>query len=354
MKRAVRSIRAFVVLGLVVAVTGSITAPGNPLHRPGHRSPSPSHVYAPYFRTWAPGNLLSTAVLSGVRYFTLAFIQTAYPGSCTPTWNGNPRQPVTGGLFRSEISGLRKLGGSVILSFGGSSADNSGTEMADSCGSVARIATAYESIIRTYGISRLDMDVEGRALTDLTGIDRRNEALHLTETWAARHGYPLQIQYTLPTLPSGLPDKCLSVLADAVYRGTRVDMVNIMAFDYYQPHEGVVEMGAAADTALRALHVQLARLYRGDSAARVWAMEGVTLLPGIDSYPARTEITRLSDAAQVIKFAESKRIGLLSIWSVQRDNGNCPGIADSGQCSGLRQRHWAFSRLLDRFTRPSS
>jgi hypothetical protein len=351
MGRVRRFVKAVAVLGLVAAVTGSFTAPGKVAQRASRTNPFPSQVYAPYFRTWAPMSLVGTALASGARYFTLAFIQAPYLGSCTPTWNGNPTEPVVAGLFREEIAALHKLGGSVVISFGGSSADNTGTELADSCSSVTRIAAAYERVIRTYGASRLDMDVEGRALDNYPGIVRRNQALRLVQGWAARHGYPLQVQYTLPTLASGLPRKCLSLLADAAASGTRIDVVNVMAFDYYQPHEGIVKMGAAADAALSALHVQLARLHRSDSAARIWAMEGVTLLPGIDSYPERTEITYLSDAVQTAQFAAAKHIGLMSIWSAERDNGNCPGVADGGQCSGLRQRPWAFSRILERFTR---
>jgi chitinase len=123
-----------------------------------------------------------------------------------------------------------------------------------------------------------------------------------------------------------------------------------MAFDYDRPHEGMVRMGAAAVAALSALHIQLARLHPRLNAAGIWAMEGLTLLPGIDSDPARTEITRLPDAARAVQHAEAEHIGLMSIWSAQRDNGNCPGVADSGRCSGITQRPWAFTRLLSRFT----
>ncbi len=79
-------------------------------------------------------------------------------------------------------------------------------------------------------------------------------------------------------------------------------------------------------------------------------MEGVTLLPGIDSAPGKLEITYLSDAAKVLNFARANHIDLVSIWAAQRDNGNCPGAADSDWCSGLRQSAWAFTRLLSPFT----
>jgi hypothetical protein len=42
---------------------------------------------------------------------------------------------------------------------------------------------------------------------------------------------------------------------------------------------------------------------------------------------------------------------VLSIWAIERDNGGCPGTIDSNSCSGISQPAWAFSHLLERFTR---
>ena len=62
----------------------------------------------------------------------------------------------------------------MILSLGGWSADQGGAEIADSCTSVPPIAAAYEQAITTCNVSRLDMDGEGRPLTNTAGINRRN------------------------------------------------------------------------------------------------------------------------------------------------------------------------------------
>jgi chitinase len=37
----------------------------------------------------------------------------------------------------------------------------------------------------------------------------------------------------------------------------------------------------------------------------------------------------------------------LSIWALQRDNGGCPGTADSNTCSGIKQPPWSFSHLRE-------
>src|SRR5437870_7656281 len=153
----------------------------------------PAHLYAPYFETWTADSITTTAQQSRARYFTLAFLQTLGKRSCTLAWNGTASQTVASGRYLSDIGSQRGLGGAVLPSFGGWSADQGGTEIGDSCSDVNSIAAAYESLITTYNVTRLDMDVEGRSLTRTDGIDRRNRAIKVVEDWAAAQGRPLQI-----------------------------------------------------------------------------------------------------------------------------------------------------------------
>ncbi len=97
------------------------------------------------------------------------------------------------------------MSGDVIPTFGGYSADQGGTEIADSCTNVSSIAADYESVITTLGVTRLDMDVEAKSLNNTSGIDRRNKAIAITQAWTASNGIPLQIQYTLPVERSSTP-----------------------------------------------------------------------------------------------------------------------------------------------------
>jgi hypothetical protein len=303
----------------------------------------PAHAYTPYFETWTTDGLAATARKSGARYLTLAFVETPNRHSCVPAWDGDPAMPVAGGQYVHQIANLRRLGGDVVPSFGGYSADHALTEIADSCRNVRRLAAAYRSVITTLGVTRLDMDVEDRSLEHTAGIDRRNEALARVERWAARHGRTLQLEYTLPTSTTGLDSGGLAVLRSAIAHHTRVDFVNIMTFDYY---DGVThDMGAAAIGAAHHLFRQLHRLYPGKTARQLWAMEGNTLMPGIDDY-GPPEVTTLRDARRVHRFAERVGLGLVSIWAIQRDNGGCPGEAGANECSGIPQPRWGFSHIL--------
>jgi hypothetical protein len=345
--RRARTILALLLaVPLTVAMTAAATAPQGAVGRQGSGHGGPR--YAPYFETWTKDQLPAVARASGARDLTLAFLQTPKKGSCSLTWNGSAKQPVKpGGRYTAQIKTLRAMGGEATPSFGGYSADQDGTEIADSCRSVPAIARAYESVITTYGVTRLDMDVEANSLNNQAGIARRSAALRLLQDWAARTHHRVRITFTLGVEPWGLPGNCLAILKSAVADGVRFS-VNIMAFDYYiKASKTGIEMGTAAIQALYGTHRQLGRLYPGVSRPRLWALEGITLLPGIDDYPKKTEVTYLSDARDVARFARTHRLPLISIWAIQRDNGRCPGAVDSNSCSGIRAPRWAFSHLLE-------
>ncbi|TML15105.1 MAG: hypothetical protein E6G33_09115 [Actinobacteria bacterium] len=192
------------------------------------------------------------------------------------------------------------------------------------------------------------MDVEGRSLTRSDGIDRRNKALKLVQDWARAQRRPFQVSYTLPTSASGLEPSGVAVLQNAIDNGTNVDVVNIMTFDYYD--RVTTDMGGAAISAAQGLLGQLATLYPGKTAAQRAAMVGITLMPGLDDYPRRTESTSVADAQTVYTFAHDNGFNTLSIWAVQRDSGGCPGSTGSNNCSGIVQDTWAFSQVLNPFT----
>jgi Glycosyl hydrolases family 18 len=311
----------------------------------------PRQIYAPYFETWTKGKLATIAKRSGARYFTLAFLSAPRRGSCQIDWNGERTAPVTRrGRMGREIAKLRAMGGNVIPSFGGYSADHALTEIADSCKSVRKIAKAYESVVTTYRVTRLDMDVEARSLSHKAGLNRRSAALRLLEEWAARTHHHVQIILTLGVEPSGMGAVGLRVLKDALAHGVRVYAVNLMAFDYYN-RKTDSDMGTEGIESLVSAHHELAKVFPHESARRIWAMEGITLLPGIDDFPKKTEVTYVSEAQDIAYFARAHRMPFITIWAIQRDNGRCPGVIDSNSCSGIAQPKWAFSHLLESYPR---
>ena len=345
------TIRHRLALGLTLTAAAAWAAAGTVTAAAAGYAPLPAHVYAPYYETYlAPStpSLTATAQASGVKYFSLAFLQAASKGTCKIDWNSSASQPL--GYYNSDIASLRAMGGDVIPTFGGYSADQGGTEIADSCTNVSQIAADYESVITTLGVTRLDMDVEAKSLNNTAGINRRNEAIAMTQAWAASQGIPLQIQYTLPVEQYGLDPNGEAVLQNAAADGVAVNSVNLMVFDYYIAGEGVVNMGQAAINAATNTHAQLAAIFPALTSAQLWNTEGMTLLPGIDDYPKKTEVTSLAAAQAMLNFAQASNLNFLSSWAIQRDNGGCPGTRDSNTCSGITQNTWDFSHLLAPFT----
>jgi hypothetical protein len=334
------SAAAAVSAGLVVAGGGTAQA------APAFRAPMPAHVVAPYYETYSGGSPAALAAQSHNKYLTLAFLQTPAAGSCTATWNGDATQPVSTSVYGKDITALQARGGNAIPSFGGYAADTTGTDIADSCTDVNSIASVYESLVTTYGVTRIDLDVEADSLSATAGIDRRNKAIALVENWAHRTHRSVQFSYTLPSTTTGLGATGVALLQNAVANHARVDVVNIMTFDYY---DGAThEMATDTETAAAGLHDQLAALYPSEPSSELWSRIGVTEMPGIDDFgPAETFTT--ADAATVEHWAAAKRINTLSFWALQRDNGTCPGTTGAGACSGVAQTDWYFSHTFEPF-----
>jgi hypothetical protein len=330
---------AVAAVGVVVATEGTASA-----------ATLPTHVFAPYFEAYTGDSPATLSSQSGDRYLTMAFIQTASSGSCTDYWDGDTSTPISSSTYGSDVATIRANGGDIIPSFGGYAADSTNTDIADSCTNVSSIAAAYENVITTYNVTRLDLDVEANSETNSAGIDRRNKAIAQVESWAAANGRTVQFSYTLPTTINGLDSNGLGVLQNAVADNASISVVNIMTFDYYdESSHPTHEMATDTETAASGLVGQLQTLYPSKSSSQLWSMVGVTEMPGIDDYGSAETFTT-ADATTVENWAVAKGIASLSFWALQRDNGGCPGTGGQDNCSGIQQNTWQFSQAFAPFT----
>jgi Glycosyl hydrolases family 18 len=326
-------------LGLAAAGASAGTRAGGAL---------PQHVFAPYFETYdTSGGLAALSQQSGAKYLALAFLQTAKAGSCTAYWDGNTSEPISSASFGTDIATIQAGGGNVIPSFGGYSADTTGTDIADSCTSVAAIAKVYESVITTYHVPRIDLDIEANSLTNTAGINRRNQAVAQTEAWAAAHGRKIQFSYTMPSTTTGMTSSEEAIIQNAITDHATISVVNLMTFDYYIG----TKQNMAADTRSAATdgHSQLQALYPSESSRQLWHMIGITEMPGIDDFGPDETFTK-ADATTVLSWARGHGISTLSFWALQRDNGGCPGTKGAGTCSGIKQPTWYFSHTFEPFS----
>ncbi len=296
----------------------------------------PPHVFAPYYSNGAD-TLAATSKASGAKYLTLAFLQTAKPGSCTVVWNGDPSTPV-GKTYAAGIAAVQKAGGNVVPSFGGAYADSVDEEIADSCHSVSKIAAQYEKVITTYHVTRLDLDTEEDSLNNYAGINRRNEAIAMVERWAARTHRTVQFVYTIPTNTTGIDQGGSVVLANAVANHAKIAIVDIMTFDYYDnlPHEMADNTEGAAQQLFDRLH----ELYPGKSASELWGMIGICEDLGVDDYGPAETLT-VADAHTVERWAAARGLAELSFWNIQDDN-------TAG--SHVKQAPYAYAHAFEPFT----
>src|SRR5690349_9598021 len=202
---------------------------------------------APYvdMGAWPTPVLSSMAAKGGVKSFTLGFV-TSY--GCKASWFGayDPRT----GWQKEEIQKLRAAGGDVKISFGGAS----GIELAYYCTTPTTLANEYDAVVKAYSLKYADFDIEGAAVADPTTIQRRSQALKILQD----RNPGLKISLTLPVLPNGLTQDGVNVVQSAKNAGVNLDMVNVMAMDYYQ---GPGDQGAKAIAAAKATQAQVKSVY---------------------------------------------------------------------------------------------
>ena len=289
--------------------------------------------FAPYIDTslHVPYDMVGTARKTGVKEFTLGFISP--DGGCTPKWGG--RTALDGDKVAGQTRALRAQGGDIRISFGG----QSGNELALACSSVDELAAAYGEVVDRFQLTKDDFDIEAKALRDAAASTRRAQAVAALQ----KRKPGLDVSFTLPVMPTGLTRDGAELVADARENGVKVSAVNIMAMDYGTFYDG--DMGQYAIEAATATQKQLKRaLALSDEAA--WKTVAVTPMIGVND--VKNEIFTVDDATELVRFARTKGLGKLSMWSATRDK-QCAGgtqATASAICSSVEQGALAFTKAL--------
>ena len=310
---------AVALVGTVVGTVPAEAAAGAPL------------PVAPYVDMGAwPTPVLSTmASRGGMKGFTLGFV-TSF--GCKASWFAafDPRTR----WQADEIAKIRNAGGDVKVSFGGAS----GIELAQACGTAAATAAEYDAVVKAYGLKYIDMDIEGAAVADPASIQRRAQALATVQ----RNNSGLKISLTLPVLPTGLTQDGVNLVTQTKNAGVNIDMVNVMAMDYYQ---GPADQGAKAISAARATQAQVKTIF-GLSDAAAWKKVGVTPMIGVND--SQNEVFLQKDARALVTFASGVHLGMLSFWEQGRDANACTGPLY--KCSNISQQPYEFAKIFAGYT----
>ncbi|WP_395296006.1 cellulose binding domain-containing protein [Kitasatospora hibisci] len=318
--------------------TPTTTATGTP-------APVAGAGFAPYVDTslYPPFDLVATAKATGVKQFNLAFVVSG--GGCIPKWGGV--SDLSADAVAAQIGALRAIGGDVRVSFGGAN----GSELALACTSAADLTAVYQKTVDTFGLTKVDFDVEGGAIANTAANTRRAQAVANLQRNAAARGKALDVSFTLPALPSGLTQEGVNLVADAKQNGVAIGAVNIMAMDF---GDGVApnpqgQMGKYAIAAATATQAQVKSVLGVDDAT-AWRKVAVTPMIGVND--VASEVFTVADAKQLAEFAKTKHLAWLAMWSGTRDKacaGGAKAYADA-TCSSIVQQPLDFTRALGAYT----
>ncbi|MEZ0095185.1 cellulose binding domain-containing protein [Streptacidiphilus sp. EB129] len=324
-------VSAFDAAGNESPVSGTVTATAG--------SGTTAGTAAPYvdLGAWPTPSLPQIAAATGLKQFSPAFIING-ASPCTASWFG-AYDPATG-WDKADFDAIRAAGGDIRPSFGGAN----GTELAQSCTSVSALAAQYQKVVDTYGLDRIDFDIEGAAVADHASVDRRSAAIAQVEATQRAKGRALSVSLTLPVLPSGLTADGVHVLQSAKNAGAAISGVNVMTMDFgdSEAPSPAGKMGTYAIQSATSTEAQISQVWTGLSAAQAWAMVGVT--PMLGQNDQSDEVFGLADAQQLITFAGRNHLGELAFWEVTRDGNACQG--GLSQCTNIPQTPYEFSKMF--------
>ncbi len=343
---------SFLRVGVLVVVTALVITVGLAVLRPvvAPAAPPGDTGFAAYVDVTAtPAYPFETPVGPNQQDVILAFVVAGEDG-CTPTWGGAYTMEQASEQLELDrrIAQLRLVGGSARISFGG----QANHELAVTCTDVAELTAAYRSVVERYEVNSIDFDIEGTDLADTAAQVRRAQAVAALQQDLAEHDRPLAVWLTLPVDTEGLTAAGQQEVRTMLAAGVDVAGVNGMTMNF-NSGDASSNMSAAVTSAATALHDQVRGLY-GEAGTRLdstqaWGRVGLTPMIGQNDVPG--EVFTIEDADQLNTFAREHGVGLLSMWSANRD-GTCrrplPTVTTVVQntCSGVDQQGLLFADVL--------
>ena len=285
--------------------------------------------YAPYFPTWtwqsggyAYTSLTDLQKKAGVNGVTIAFVLSN--GGCNTT------QDIEQNL--SDVKAFIAAGGHVKASFGG--ADGAYVESKAQLG--RRVGHGVRGLRRRHGDHRPRL--RRRAGPD---GDRRRQrhARSGVEAGARCQGDQSRLHTAGQSVSGGgLTDEGKSVVSNAVSAGVKISHVNFMTMDYGDSFAGSA-LAPVVEGSLTDGQKQIMALVPGISSQDAWGMVGVIPMIGKND---DSEVFSLADAKTLTTFATTNDLGLVSFWSIDRDQ---PGT-DYNTASTVETKAFSFTAIF--------
>lgn len=204
------------------------------------------------------------------------------------------------------------------------------------CATVDDLARAYKEALDAVGTTHLDVDVE-----TTVNLDLMNQAL--AKVQQERPSVTVSFTLMIQGEDYGLtPSLGVDLLKNAKQNGVRVDIVNAMTMEF--PKQSP-DFGDAVINAAQMVVEQMKEIWPEKSEADLKRMLGVTPMIGRNF---NGNVFEIAHARKLVDWAKSQNIGLLAFWSIERDNGGCPGNV-SPYCSGTSQQEFEFTQIFKGF-----
>lgn len=281
---------------------------------------------------------LDTMKANGIDTITAGFAFGPVPGKepFAAYWGGTQAADA---FANSNIQKYIADGGTVIPSFGGEKAGDSGATGIQELGAAGRspeeMATAEQKVVDETHAKTVDYDIEGGyTSTPSMAPDIQKEAQAAKILQDKNPG--LQVTLTLAVEDGGVNDTFLSqataVISDFTDAGVNPERVNAMAMDYgawnYDTYG--TDLLTDAENVAQGAHDYLATLpmNAGKPDAEIWSQVGITQLIGTqDVTTAGAQYQTLADtpqftidqAKQLRAYALDHGLGELSMWSESKD-----------------------------------
>lgn len=351
-RRRVSPWRALVVLGLVAGLGWAGTRTVEALVAVP-ADPGASRLAAYVDVTATPSFAFETPDGPAQSTVVLSFVVADPESPCRPTWGGYYGLDEAGVELELDrrIEQLRRTGGDAWISFGG----QAGTELASACADPDALRAAYRDVVERYDVAHVDLDLEGASLEDTAGALRRAAALKDLQDEAAEAGRALDVWLTLPVGPAGLTEAGVAALRGMLAAGVDVGGVNGMTMNFGVTTTAASPVAPEVTRAATALHGQVREAFAQAgselTASEAWTRVGIT--PMIGQTDVATERFTLADAETVNAFAREHGVGLLGMWSLNRDRtctAPLPSVLTVVQtsCSGVDQKGESFAEALAR------
>ncbi len=240
--------------------------------------------------------------------------------------------------IKSSIISIREQGGDIALSIGGGV---EGSNFFQRTQDITILRNTYLDIVNGFGLTRLDLDIEG------SGQNKEGNIANAKAIKQVQELTGVQITLTLPADPNGLSNLGLQVLDAYLLQGVELTVVNAMAMCYgTKTLENGESYGEAAVRAGENVKAQLQAHYLAKreivlSEEQAYAKVGTTISIGYQS--ASFPIFTPEWAKLMYDWAKGNKIGMLSFWSLNRDSKTQAnkGVAKQYECTGIYKEYTA-------------